>query len=266
MVAVERAPRRSPAPVVQTIHDLIPLIRPHEETAGEATRWRRRAPRIRNARTVVASSKASADDVVRLLGVDPQRVEVVYLGVSPQFTPAGPVLEDRRPYLLYVSAWGSHKGFAEAAAVMQRLAEAGYPHTLCIAGPQDEWMAARIAEATRGSDRVEMAGWVDDLPGLYQRAGALVCTSRAEGFGLPVLEAMACGTPVAAFANTSIPEVVGDAGLLVPDGDVDAMAKAVRRILDEPALADELRAAGPERAKAFTWDSTARGYHDVLIR
>src|SRR5947209_14635956 len=91
-----------------------------------------------------------------------------------------------------------------------------------MTGPNDEWMRGRVdevlARATR-PDRVEVLGFVDDLVDLYRGASALVFTSRAEGFGLPIVEAMACGTPVVAFDNTSIPEVAGDAGVLVPDGE-----------------------------------------------
>jgi glycosyltransferase involved in cell wall biosynthesis len=107
-------------------------------------------------------------------------------------------------------------------------------------------------------------GFVDDLPAVYRGASALVSSSRSEGFGLPALEAMACGTPVVAFANTSAPEVLGSAGVLVADGDVAALVEALGGVISEPVRAAELSMAGIERAKAFDWDRTVAGYVDIL--
>src|SRR5207302_8685619 len=118
---------------------------------------------------------------------------------------------------------------------------------------------ADVAASPR-PDRVEVAGYVADLPALYRGAAALLMSSRCEGFGLPALEAMACGTPVVAFANSSLPEVVGDGGILVPDGDVRAFAAAVERL-----LADESRRAatielGLSRAAMFSVDAMVQGH------
>jgi len=121
-----------------------------------------------------------------------------------------------------------------------------------------------LARAAR-PERVQLLGYVDDLAALYRGASALVFTSRAEGFGLPILEAMACGTPVVAFSNTSVPEVAGDAAVLVRDGDVAAMARGVRRVLEEPALASELRAAGLEQAARFRWDDAVAQYVEIFV-
>ena len=260
-------PRRCPAPLVQTVHDLTPLVVPSAETEHDARRWRRRADRVRGAARVVAVSRSSADQAIRHLGVDPARLEVVPNGVDPAFTP-GPVPRDEPPYLLFVGAWGPHKGHAEAFAVISALAEAGYPHTLRVAGPDDDWMRGRVDDVLGRAarpDRVERLGFVDDLVDLYRGASALVFTSRAEGFGLPIVEAMACGTPVVAFVNTSIPEVAGEAGVLVPDGDVDAFVKGVRRVLDDPSFADDRRAAGVEQAARFRWDDAVARYEEIFV-
>jgi glycosyltransferase involved in cell wall biosynthesis len=112
---------------------------------------------------------------------------------------------------------------------------------------------------------VEIRGFVDDLVGEYQRASLLIVTSRYEGFGLPILEAMACGTPVVAFSNSAIAEVVGDAGVLVDDGDAAQMAGAVREILADESRQDELRHRGIERAREFTWERSARAHADLLL-
>ena len=199
--------------------------------------------------------------------MSPSRVEVVPLGVDPRFRPRDHAQPDP-PYVLYVGAWGPHKGMAEALAVVDALAELGYPHRLSMAGPGDAWMRARVAAhvaACQHPDRVDLRFWVDDLVPLYQGASALAFTSRAEGFGLPIVEAMACGTPVVAFANTSIPEVAGDAAVLVNDGDVAALVAAVRDVLDNDARAAELRAAGQARAAAFGWDKTVDAYADIFL-
>jgi glycosyltransferase involved in cell wall biosynthesis len=105
---------------------------------------------------------------------------------------------------------------------------------------------------------------VDDLPELYRGAAAFVFPSRYEGFGLPVLEAMASGVPVVAYGNSSLPEVMGDAGMLVPDGDLTAMVDAVRSIVDDDARRNELREAGLEHARRFTWEACAETYAQVF--
>ena len=263
----QHPPRRSPLPWIQTLHDLTPLTWPHPMLERERRHWERVGPRIRKAAAVAAVSRFSADEAIRLLGLDPARITVIPLGVDPEvFHPA----EDRPegpPYLLHVAAWGPHKGFAEALAVIARLAEQGLPHQLVLAGPQDAWMAAQVQSAVRASprpDRVRVAGYVADLPALYRGATALLMTSRCEGFGLPVLEAMACGTPVLAFANSALPELVGDAGVLVSDGDVPAMAEAVRRLVDSEGMWDELARAGLRRSEGYRWAGMVTAYRQLL--
>ena len=260
-------PRRCAAPLVQTIHDLTPLVWPSPETEHDARRWKRSAARLRDASRIVTVSRSSADQVIRVLGVDAARVEVVPNGVDEQYAPgAGPDLDG--PYLLFVGAWGPHKGHAEAFATIAGLADAGYPHVLRVAGPGDAWSQQRVQEVLAGAsrpERIEVLGYVDDLVRVYQGASALVFTSRAEGFGLPIVEAMACGTPVVAFSNTSVPEVAGDAAVLVRDGDVGAMVDAVRRVLDEPAYARERREAGIRQAARFRWDDAVARYVEIFV-
>ncbi len=147
------------------------------------------------------------------------------------------------------------------------LANRGLPHRLVLAGPQERWMEPHIRAAIKMAprpDRVELAGYVEDLPGTYSGATALLMSSRCEGFGLPALEAMACGTPVVAFTNSSLTEVVGDAGVLVPDGDVEAMARAVGELVDGATLRQELVAAGLGRAAEFPWGRMATAYAELL--
>jgi glycosyltransferase involved in cell wall biosynthesis len=268
----QHPPRRSPMPWVQTLHDLTPLTWPHPLLKRERRWWLRVGPRLRQAAAVATVSRFSADEAIRLLGLDPARLTVIPLGVDPAVFHPGETTSDGPPYLLHVAAWGPHKGFDLALAVIARLAEFGLPHKLVLAGPWNSWMEARVREGVQASprpDRVQMAGYVDDLPALYRGATALLMTSRCEGFGLPVLEAMACGAPVVAFDNSALPEVVGDAGVLVTDGDVEAMVKAVRRLASSCTQRDELRAAGLTHAARFRWaqmDAAYRQLFESVIR
>jgi glycosyltransferase involved in cell wall biosynthesis len=263
----QHPPGRSPVPWVQTLHDLTPLTWPHPLLAPERKRWIRVGPRLRRAAAVATVSRFSADEAIRHLDLDPRRLQVIPLGVDPAvFRPSGPPVEDA-PYLLHVAAWGPHKGFEEALEVISALAGQGLPHRLVLAGPQDSWMASHVQAAVRMSprpDRAQVAGYVQDLAATYSGATALLMTSRCEGFGLPVLEAMACGTPVIAFANSALPEVVGEAGVLVPDGDIDAMARAVRDLVGSPSMREELVAAGLARAAQFRWEDMAASYRELL--
>lgn len=259
------APWRVDRPYVQTLFDVIPLVLDDPDLAALRRRWRRFAPRYRRADAVIAISRSAADDGIRLLGLDPARLEVAHLGVGPEFHP-GPTAADA-PYLLVVSDFSLRKGFAEAFEVVARLAERGHPHRLRVAGLVQPWarddLAATLAAARR-PDLVDHLGFVDDLPALVRSASLFLSTSRYEGFGLPALEAMASGVPVVAFANSAVTEVVGDGGCLVADGDVAAMAEAGHRLLTSPAAWDEAREAGLARAARFTWAAAAGVHAEVF--
>jgi len=252
-------PRRANAPLVQTIHDLTPLVWPSSETEHDARRWKRSASRLRDAARIVAVSRSSADQVIRLLDVDASRVEVVPNGVDAVYTP-GPAPVEADPYLLFAGAWGPHKGHAEAFATIAAIADAGHPHVLRVVGPEDEWMRRRVQEVLADAarpERVQLLGYVDDLASLYRGASALVFTSRAEGFGLPILEAMACGTPVVASTAEALLEVGGDAALYAPPRDVEALSRAIERALEDSPLRQQLASAGPRRAAGFRWEDAA---------
>ena len=266
---VFHAPAGVASPWVQTLHDVIPLVFDAPDQVRLRARWQRFGPRYLKADCVISVSRYSADEGIRLLGLDPGRIHVAHHGVDASFNPApdgGSGHDDGRPYLLIVGEYSHRKGFAEAFAVIDDLADAGYPHRLLVAGRIHRWIAddvARLRAAARNPDRIELRGLVPDLLPLYQHAAAYLSTSRYEGFGMPALEAMACGAPVIAFSNTAVTEIVSSGGILVPDGDVEAMISAVRDLLDRPAAAVEWRIRGIEHVRQFTWEASAAKHVDA---
>jgi len=258
------APAGLRSPWVQTLLDLIPLIDGSPDQRVLRKRWRRFGPRYRRADAIVAISQHAADDGIRLLGLDPKKVHVARLGVDAAFHPgAGP---SEPPYVLVVGEFSRRKGFEKAFAVIDDLADAGLPHRLVVVGRIHPWARAELVAlwaSARHPERIELRGFVPDVVPLYQGAAAFLMTSSYEGFGLPVLEAMACGVPVVAFSNSSLTEVVGNGGQLVPDGDVSAMSAAVRTVLENPGAAEEWGQRGVRRAAPFTWDACATLHAEV---
>ncbi|MEJ2211678.1 MAG: glycosyltransferase family 1 protein [Anaerolineae bacterium] len=257
-------------PFVVTVHDLSFLLFP-EGFRG----WNRHYLRIltglslRRARRVLAVSESTKQDVVRLYGLDPGQVDVVYNGVDEAFRPlpAGEVAAFRQrkglpeQFVLFVGTLEPRKNIVRLVEAYARLA-APRPPLMMVGGKG--WlyqeMLARVEELDL-ADEVCFVGYVapEELPYWYNAAQVLVYPSLYEGFGLPALEAMSCGTPVVTSSASSLPEVVGQAGMLVEPTDVDALAAALQQVLDDAALRDRLRVAGPAQAARFSWAETARG-------
>jgi len=243
------------APAVVTVQDLSWRRQSGLMPWKDQLVFRTVVPRaVRRAQRVIAISERTKDDLVELYHVPPANVTVTLLAHDPAFTPDGGTHDD---YLLFVSAIGARKNPLAAADAAQ---EVGMP--LVAVGPPKD--AALTEELRRRG--VDVRGYVskDELVRLYRRAAAVVYPSRYEGFGLPVIEAMACGTPVVATPDEAIRSVAGDAAVLV---EPERLADGIRA-----ALADRERlvAAGLERAKAFSWEETARRtaevYREVLGR
>jgi alpha-1,3-rhamnosyl/mannosyltransferase len=260
------APVLPPHPYVQTLLDLIPLTDPDPALAVMRKRFHRYARRYRAADAVIAISRHTADEGIAHFGLDPRRLHVIHLGVDEMFTPDGQSRAADPPYVVMVSDFSRRKGFAEAFAVIGALADAGHPHRLLVAGRVQPWQRPLfdrfLGDAPR-PDRIEILGFVDDLAALYRGADVCIVPSRSEGFGLSAVEAMACATPVVAFANSALPEVVGNGGVLVPDGDAAAMTAAVSSILSTTAHRDELRERAGARAAAFSWARCAELHAEV---
>ncbi len=257
-------PTRPPrCPWVQTLYDVIPLAVQDPALAKTRRRFEAAIPSYRAADAIVAISRYAAETGIEVLGLDPDKVHVVPLAASDEFSPGPARPRDEAPYVLVVSTYDARKGFPEAFAIAGELADRGYPHQLVMAGALPEWLGP-IVESLRAAaprpDRIELRGFVPDLVDLYRGADVVLVPSRAEGFGLPAVEGMACGIPVVAFANTSLPEVVGDGGLLVPDGDVVAAADAIAKVLDDPALRADLHERGLSRAAQLSWDACVSGH------
>ena len=259
------APLSIDRPLVLTIHDLLPLRHPElfpRLTVGHMRLLLGRA--ARRAARVIAVSEYTAGEVVELLGVPAERVVVSLEGVSARFRPASTApewLNERfgipGRYVLCVGNLEPRKNLAAAIRAFE--AARADDCSLLVVGARG-WRNRefeRTLERTRA--HVVVAGYVDDddLVPLYGGAACLVFPSLYEGFGLPPLEAMACGTPVIASDRTSLPEVVGDAGLLVDPLDEEAIADAIRELLDDEERARELGERGRARAAHFTWERTA---------
>jgi glycosyltransferase involved in cell wall biosynthesis len=245
-------PLRCPCPAVVTIHDLSF----EHGLMGRRDRlvFERVVPRAaREAARVLTVSERTKRDLVSHYDIPPERVVVTPNGVDPAFHPAraegprspGDTVSPGRPYVLAVGAIQERKNQPAALAAAR---EAGL--ALVVVGPaKDERVAA---ELRAGGARLEGYVAVERLAGLYRGAACLVQSSRHEGFGLPVLEAMASGTPVVTVPDPALLEVAGDAAVVVSEGE---LATGIRRALAER---DALAAAGLERARAFTWEAAAR--------
>ncbi|MBI4498237.1 MAG: glycosyltransferase family 4 protein [Chloroflexi bacterium] len=265
-------PLACPCPAVLTIHDLSFLVYPDRLPRARQryltllTRWS-----AQRARLVLTVSAHTRQDVVRLLGVPEERVRVVYPGVDPALGPARPqaVAEFRRRrglpdrFILYLGTLEPRKNLPTLIRAYDRLRRAGCDHALVLAGGRG-WMdddIFRLVDDLDLGDRVCFPGYVpeEELALWYSAADLLVYPSVYEGFGLPPLEAMACGTPVIVADRSSLPEVVGDAGITFPPERADALADAIAEALADPARREALRAAGLCRAQQFSWSRTAQG-------
>jgi glycosyltransferase involved in cell wall biosynthesis len=257
-------------PTVLTVHDLI--FRRYPQHHKPLNRWYLNATMplyCRRADHIIAVSEQTKRDMIVAYRVPPEKITVIYEAADTRFRLQPPQtmadvraryrLPDR--YLLFVSTIEPRKNLIRLLAAFERLQAAGLTDALVIVGKRgwlyDNFFAA--LEASPAKQAVIFPGWVADadLPAIYRGAQVFAFPSLFEGFGLPVLEAMACGTPVVCSNSSSLPEVADDAALLVDPLDVDALTGALERLLRDPALAADLRARGLAQAARFSWARAA---------
>lgn len=264
-------------PAVATVHDVAFLRRPDLLTPDSRRYYGGIHRSVRRADRVIVVSEHTRRELAALTDVDPARVRVVPNAVHPRFLAPPDAASDAAVlarhglsgarYVLFVSTIEPRKNVGTLLEAYRRLLDGGRDLALVLAGG-DGWHSAPVYDSARALDlegRARFLGHVpgEDLPGLYRGAAALAHPALDEGFGLSALEAMAVGTPVVASNAGSLPEVVGEAGLLVPPQDVAGWSSALGRVLDEPALAAALADAGRARAAVYTVTRMARATLEV---
>ncbi|MBM3129722.1 MAG: glycosyltransferase family 4 protein [Chloroflexi bacterium] len=259
------------ARTVFTLHDLIFQFFP--EYHLPLNRWflQNAMPHfLRRADAIIAISECTKRDAIRFYDVPPEKITVIYEAAAPALRPeTNPerIAEVRaryarnQPFLFFVSVIEPRKNVCALVDALRVLRERGYPHRLLVAGRKG-WLYQDTFDHVKRTGMESQVNFLDhvpdaDLPALFAACDAFVFPSLYEGFGLPPLEAMACGAPVICSHVSSLPEVVGDAALLIDPRDAGAIAHAIERVITDRALRDALRAKGLARAAKFSWERAA---------
>jgi len=257
---------------ILTIHDLIPLLYPDSYSPNLAKRWNTSLKLIVNrADHIIAISEKTREDCIKYLDIPKQDITVTPLGYSNVYHHMENIEEVKdyikntynlERYILFVGRVEERKNLPPVIKALYELKKAGLKHKLLIIGG----MGWKHEEVLREIDRLNLQdevifpGYIpeEDLVKFYNAADLFVYPSLYEGFGLPPLEAMACGTPVVTSNTSSLPEVVGDAGIMVDPLDVDALADSMHQVLTDDVLHEKLRNMGIARAREFSWEKTAQ--------
>lgn len=263
---------------VTTVHDLAPLRWPEHylRTPWAKVGHRSQYALAKKADAIIAPSRSTKEDVVTRLGVPEERVHVIAEAVDHDFAPpprqeAQRIVRERfgvGRYVLYVGQFDPRKNMDALLAAFARGAERDPELRLIVVGQLGKlrsYLDAALAQARARPGSVTVTGHVDEptLAALYAGAECLLHASLLEGFGLTPLESLAAGTPVVAYRAGAVAEVVGDAGLLVDEGDAEALGDALVRFLDDPSLAAALRTRAGPRASLYSWDRAARDTLDL---
>lgn len=274
-------------PTVITIHDLIPIVLPLYRGSAKVQAYTKLVSlAAQRASIILADSAASKRDILAHLGVDARKVQVVYLAADERYRPvtdAATLDAVREKYklpeqfVLYLGGFDQRKNVPNLVRAFAKVARGlGPDYSLVLAGRLPATTSAffpdvrAVVQEMELTEHVRWTGEVDeaDKPALYTLASCFAFPSYYEGFGLPVLEAMACGTPAITSNVSSLPEVAGDAALTVAPGDPQALGDAMSGVLHEPARREAMRARGLRQAARFTWPAaaaqTAQVYDEVL--
>lgn len=262
---------------ILTVHDLSFLHHPETFPAPLRRYLETAVPRsIARADHILADSDATHRDLLALLNTPAEKITTLYCGVSPDFSTQATSGErerlqkrygiGKRPYILTVGTIQPRKNYVRLMAACDPLAAAQALDLVIVGKPA--WLAEPILAAADEREYVHRLGFTKDgdLPALYRQAAVCAFPSIYEGFGLPPLEAMACGTPVVASSASSIPEVVGKAGLLINPLDVASWTAALHRVLHETELHAKLRTRGLQHAPTFSWEKSAQKWFQIIGR
>ncbi len=265
-------PEKKRCPTVVTVHDLIPYILPETVGPNYLEIFRQEMPRILSeTQAIITVSEHSKKDLVRLMGIDPDRITVIYEAPESTYKEIRPEIAKARiankygisgKFVLYLGGFSPRKNIPNLLRAFAKI-RADLPETvfLVIVGRHSPNFAAlfELVEKLGLGDSVIFPGFapVQDLPFLYNAASLFVYPSFYEGFGLPPLEAMACGTPTIIANCSSLPEIADKGAKAVDPHDIDAIAKAMFEILTKDKVAADLRKAGLSRAAEFSWTKTA---------
>ncbi|MCR4818354.1 MAG: glycosyltransferase family 4 protein [Fretibacterium sp.] len=256
--------------VITCLHDILSL---HTESGEFVAIYKKFLKNVMDKSTkIITDSEFSKQDIIDYTHIDESRIEVVYCGVNAEeFAAPCPAPENVRAkynlpekYILYFGTCGPRKNVESVVRVYARLPEATrHEYALVITNPSD---AVKACAAENNVTPHYISGVrTEDKPAVYQMASVLVWLSVYEGFGLPIVEAQAAGTPVVCSNVTSLPEVAGDAAVLVGPMDTEAAAAAIERCLYDAPFRQDLTAKGRENIKRFSWDNAAEKLHDIII-
>ena len=269
---------------VVTIHDLTPILFPKMHTRDTNITWERSLKLIKNRTdTIISDSISTKQDCIKLLNIPEKRIRVIPLAADERYRPIKkkePIIQEmmneyniKYPFILFVGTLEKRKNVPTLIKAFYKLKKSKLEHKLVIVGGKG-WKYSQIfdlIEELKLQKDVIFTDYVsdEDLVKLYNTADLFVYPSLYEGFGLPPLEAMACGCPVITSNTSSLPEVVGDAGIMIDPYDIDSLKESMLKILTDPELREEMSRKSLERAEIFSWKKTAKEtwnvYEDALI-
>lgn len=267
---------------VATIHDLIPYVMPETVGRGYLTKFISQMPQIVSSiDKIITVSEWSKKDIMRIFGVPEEKVKVTYLAADDMFVPMDKVTSQKhiqenynidKDFILYLGGFSPRKNVKSILVAFSRIYKdlsKNYKIVIIGSAKDDHQFLTKLAQSLGIGDNVFFTGYVpyEDLPYFYNAADVFVYPSLYEGFGLPTLEAMCCGTPTITSNVSSIPEVVGDGALMINPFDTEELSKAMAEVIENNSLKADLISRGFERSENFKWEKTAyetlKAYEEV---